>query len=331
MLSPQFIEKVWYGNHFLAWILLPASWLYALFMLLRRAAYAAGIIAVQKVSVPVIVVGNLTVGGTGKTPLIIWLAEFLKNRDYQPGIVSRGYGGTAKQWPQQVRPDTDPKIVGDEPVIISRRTNCPVAIAPNRYIAARELIKHTGCDIILCDDGLQHLELDRDLEIVVIDAERQFGNNRCLPSGPLREPVSRLKSVDMIVSNGREGKNQYLMEYVPLPLKSLNPALREQRMLDTFSGMTVHAVAGIGNPDNFFSILRNSGINIIKHVFPDHYYYQLGELTFADDLPVVMTEKDAVKCETFDIPDAWYLPVQVKMSNIFEHRLSMLIQEFDDG
>lgn len=331
MLSPEFIERLWYGNHILSWLLLPVSWLYALFMLLRRAAYAAGIIAVQKVSVPVIVVGNLTVGGTGKTPLIIWLAEFLKARGYQPGVVSRGYGGTAKQWPQQVRPDTDPMVVGDEPVIISRRTNCPVAIAPNRYIAARELIKYTDCNIILCDDGLQHLELDRDLEIVVIDGERQFGNNRCLPSGPLREPVSRLRSVDMVVSNGREGKNQYLMEYLPLKLKPLNPAVQEQLQLENFSGRTVHAVAGIGNPNNFFSILRNSGIDLKKHVFPDHHYYQPGELTFADDLPVVMTEKDAVKCEKFDIPDAWYLPVQARMTNVFEHRLAILIQELDSG
>ena len=331
MLSPQFIERLWYGNHILSRLLLPVSWLYALFMLLRRAAYAAGLLAVQKVSVPVIVVGNLTVGGTGKTPLIIWLAEFLKDKGYHPGVVSRGYGGTARQWPQQVRPDTDPMVVGDEPVIISRRTGCPVAIAPNRYIAARELIRHTGCDLILCDDGLQHLELDRELEIVVIDGERQFGNNRCLPSGPLREPVSRLRTVDMVVSNGREGKNQYLMEYVPQPLKSLNPATTGQLELNAFSGRKVHAVAGIGNPNNFFSILRNQGIDIIKHAFPDHYYYRPEELMFNDDLPVVMTEKDAVKCEKFNIPDCWFLPVQARMTNAFEHRLANLIEELDGG
>ena len=331
MLSPQFIERVWYGNHILSRLLQPVSWLYALYMLLRRAAYAAGILAVQKVAVPVVVVGNLTVGGTGKTPLIIWLAEFLKDRGFHPGIVSRGYGGTARQWPQQVRPDTDPVVVGDEPVIISRRTGCPVAIAPNRYIAARELIRHTGCNLILCDDGLQHLELDRELEIVVIDGERQFGNNRCLPSGPLREPISRLKSVDMIVSNGREGKNQYLMEYQPLPLRPLNTASDEQLELESFSGRTVHAVAGIGNPNNFFSILRRHGIDIVKHVYPDHYYYQPEELNFDDGLPVVMTEKDAVKCEKFNVPDCWYLPVRAKMTNAFEHRLAILIEELDGG
>ena len=300
-------------------------------MLLRRTAYAAGMIAVQKVPVPVIVVGNITVGGTGKTPLIIWLAEFLKDRGYHPGIVSRGYGGTARQWPQQVRPDTDPKVAGDEPVVISRRTNCPVAIAPNRYIAARQLITYTKCNIILCDDGLQHLGLARDIEIVVVDGVRQFGNNRCLPAGPLREPVSRLRSVDMIVSNGREGRNQYLMEVLPLPLKSLDPAIPERRELESFTGSTVHAVAGIGNPDRFFSILRNRGINLIKHVFPDHYDYQREELQFDDGLPVVMTEKDAVKCEKFVMTGAWYLPVQARMTNAFEHRLTMLIQELDGG
>lgn len=286
---------------------------------------------VKRVSVPVIVVGNLTVGGTGKTPMIIWLAGFLKERGYTPGIVSRGYGGTARHWPQQVRPDTDPVVVGDEPVIISRRTKCPVAVAPNRYVAARELIKYTGCDIILCDDGLQHLGLERDLEIAVIDGQRQFGNNRCLPAGPLREPVSRLKSVDMIVSNGHAGKNQYLMEYDPLPLQALAATDNEQRELASFAGQTVHAVAGIGNPSNFFSILRNNGMNIIRHVFPDHYNFLAEDLCFADDLPIVMTEKDAVKCERFVIPDAWYLPVRARLSNAFEHRFSILLQELNRG
>ena len=331
MLSPQLIERLWYGNHVLSWILLPLSWLYAGYALLRRAAYAVGLLPVQRVAVPVIVVGNITAGGTGKTPLVIWLAEFLLNRGFHPGIVSRGYGGTARQWPQQVRPDTNPRTVGDEPVLISRRTGCPVAIAPNRYTAARELIEHKACDIILCDDGLQHHELDRDLEIAVVDGYRQFGNGRCLPAGPLREPVSRLRSVEMVVGNGRAGKNQYLMEYTALPLRAVHVENHEQCQLEEFTGKTVHAVAGIGNPQSFFSVLRGKGINMIKHVFPDHHYYRPGDLEFADGLPVVMTEKDAVKCEGFAMPDLWYLPIQTKMSNAFEHRLSILIQELKSG
>lgn len=329
MLSPQFTERLWYGKHYLSWLLLPVSWLYALFMVLRRTAYSAGIIAVQRVPVPVIVVGNITVGGTGKTPLIIWLADYLKNRGFRPGIVSRGYGGTAKHWPQQVRPDTDPVIVGDEPVIISRRTGCPVAISPDRYIAAWELVEHTGCDFILCDDGLQHHELYRNLEIVVIDGERQVGNGRCLPAGPLREPVGRLKSVDMIVGNGVAGRNQYLMEYLPLMLKTVDTSLQQQCKLGEFTGRTVHAVAGVGNPGRFFSLLKAGDLNIIKHVFPDHHNYRSEDLQFQDGLPIVMTEKDAVKCEHFKIPDLWYMPIEAEMSGAFEHRLSILIQELE--
>jgi tetraacyldisaccharide 4'-kinase len=331
MLSPQFIERLWYGNHVLSWALLPPSWCYTAFTLLRRAAYAAGLFAVQRVSVPVIVVGNLTVGGTGKTPLIIWLADYLKNAGFHPGIVSRGYGGTARRWPQQVRPDTNPRVVGDEPVLISRRTGCPVAVAPNRYIAARELIEHTGCDLILCDDGLQHHELARDLEIAVIDGRRGFGNGRCLPAGPLREPVDRLRTIDMVVGNGRAGKNQFLMEYEPLPLQSVNPERGERRELSAFAGQTVHAVAGTGNPEGFFSLLRTARLNIVRHAFPDHYYYRPGDLDFGDGAPVVMTEKDAVKCEGFALPDLWYLPIRTKMSNAFEHRLSILMQELRSG
>jgi tetraacyldisaccharide 4'-kinase len=245
--------------------------------------------------------------------------------------VSRGYGGTAKHFPQQVRPDTNPQTVGDEPVLISRRTGCPVAIAPDRYIAARELARHTGCDIILCDDGLQHYELARDLEIAVIDGIRQFGNGRCLPAGPLREPVGRLQSVDMTVANGRAGKNQFLMEYAALSLRSVNPENREQRSLDSMAGQTVHAVAGIGNPDSFFTLLRGCDIQPIRHVFPDHYRYRAEDLDYDDGLPVVMTEKDAVKCEGFAIPDLWYVPIQARMSNAFEHRLTKLIQELKRG
>ena len=299
-------------------------------MILRRTAYEAGVLAVQRVSVPVIVVGNITVGGTGKTPLVIWLAEFLKTRGYHPGIASRGYGGTAKNWPQQVRPDTDPLIVGDEPVLISRRTGCPVATSPNRYTAARELIEHRGCDIIICDDGLQHLELDRDLEIVVIDGERQFGNGRCLPAGPMREPALRLNSVDMIVSKGRESKNQYLMKYMPMNLRCLGGNAEEVE-LEALRGQTIHAVAGIGNPHSFFSMFRQKEINIIRHIFPDHYNYQEQDLVFGDDLPVVMTEKDAVRYERYTKPGYWYMPIIAVMANVFEHRLTILLQEIDNG
>ena len=300
-------------------------------MMTRRLAYAAGLIASQALPVPVIVVGNLTAGGTGKTPLIIWLTGYFTTKGYRPGIVSRGYGGSARQWPQQVRPDSDPAVVGDEPVLIAQRTRRPVAISPNRLEAARALLQHTDCDIILCDDGLQHLALSRDIEIVVIDGERQFGNGRCLPAGPLREPRGRLRSVDMVVSNGHEGKGQYLMEYSPLPLTSLAEGQQVTAGLEQLAGKKVHAVAGIGNPNRFFSQLRHAGIDIVRHVFPDHHAFQPQDLVFDDELPVVMTEKDAVKCRKFATRNMWYLPVAAEMSNAFEHRLSSLMKNIEDG
>lgn len=311
-------------------LLLPLSWCYVASISVRRLAYASGILPVRQVAVPVIVVGNITAGGTGKTPLTIWMADYLKQNKYHPGVISRGYGGGVKQWPQQVRPDSNPALVGDEPVLIAQRTHVPVAISPNRYIAAKALVEHMHCDVLLCDDGLQHYALFRNIEIAIVDGDRRFGNGRSLPAGPLREPVGRLKTVDMVVSNGNMGRNQHLMEYVPLKLRSLRD--EDKRCdLESFAGKCVHAVAGIGNPNRFFSLLRSKQINIIKHAFPDHYPYQAEDLLFGDDLPVVMTEKDAVKCRDFADDDFWYLPIEVNVTNAFKHRLKNLLKETLDG
>lgn len=330
MISHQFIEELWYGESAYSTLLTPVSWLYAVAMLLRRLLYASGIVPVQRVPVPVIVVGNITVGGTGKTPLIIWLAQFLKQQGYRPGIVSRGYGGTVKHWPQQVRPDSNPYLVGDEPVLIAQRTHCPVAISPYRYHAAKALTEHTDCDLILCDDGLQHHALYRDIEIAVVDGGRQFGNGRCLPAGPLREMVRRLKSVDLVVGNGVSGKSQYLMEYLPLPPRSVQDEGR-QCDIAAFAGQPVHAVAAIGNPERFFSYLRGQQLNITKHIFPDHHPFKPEDLKFDDGLPVLMTEKDAVKCREFAGPNCWYIPIEAKMASVFEHRFATLLNEVIDG
>lgn len=330
--SSRFPEEIWYGEHktFLLLLLIPVSWLYKIIVSLRSMAYVTGLLPVRRVAIPVIVVGNITVGGTGKTPLILWLTGFLKARGYRPGIISRGYGGSGQQMPQQVRPDSNPFQVGDEPVLIARNTGVPVATAANRYVAASELIEHTDCNILLCDDGLQHHSLHRDLEIAVIDGDRQLGNGYCLPAGPLREPKSRLNSVDMIVGNGRAGKNQYLMEYYPLDPRSIrDPTV--QIDLDSISGRQIHAVAGIGNPDRFFTLLRNRDIHLIKHVFPDHYSYHPEDLEFNDGLHVLMTEKDAVKCLEFNIDNLWYLPIEVRMPNSFEYRLQNLLKEMSNG
>lgn len=330
MFSPAFIDRLWYGKEPLSIVLAPLGWLYYLVMSLRRIAYQAGVFPVRRVEVPVIVVGNLTTGGNGKTPLVIWLAAWLKQKGFSPGIVSRGYGGAAAHWPQQVRSDSDPVMCGDEPVLLAQRTGCPVAAAPDRYAAATGLLETARCDIIISDDGLQHLALARDIEIVVIDARRRFGNGRCLPAGPLREPVSRLESVDLVVCNGNPQRGEFEMRLVADGLVSLSDS---SRRIDSneLGNKTVHAVAGIGNPGRFFRMLRNLGLQPIEHVFPDHYRYTSADIRFDDDLPVIMTEKDAVKCRDFAGERHWYLAIDVNMSDIFEHRLSILLKELVNG
>lgn len=330
MLSPEFINELWYGKHPLSLLLAPLGWLYKFFMTVRRLAYQAGLLPVKRVNVPVIIVGNMTAGGTGKTPLVIWLAEYLKKHNFRPGIVSRGYGGSATHWPQQVRPDSDPVMVGDEPIVIARHTGCPVAASPDRYTAVVQLLEHQDCNIIICDDGLQHHALARDIEIAVIDAVRRFGNGRCIPAGPLRESLSRLKSVDMVVSNGKPGHGEYPMEYAAKSLRALIDPEREIPA-ESFRDKTVHAVAGIGHPARFFSMLRSCGMGVIEHEFPDHHRFGRRDIRFGDDLPVVMTEKDAVKCMSFAEEYHWYLEIDVRMNNIFEHRFSNLLKDITDG
>ena len=321
-------EELWYGSHKARWLLIPVSFLFRIIASLRRLAFMSGLLPVRRVAVPVIIVGNITVGGTGKTPLILWLSGYLKAQGFRPGIISRGYGGSGK--PQQVRPDSNPLLVGDEAVLLARNTGVPVAIAVDRFVAASELIQHTDCDILLCDDGLQHYSLHRDIEIAVVDGERQFGNGYCLPAGPLREPVSRLQSVDMVVGNGKAGKNQYLMQYLAMqPRSIMNPHL--QRDLASFAGQQVHAVAGLGNPNRFFASLRERKIDIIKHVFPDHFQYRPEDLEFHDGLPVLMTEKDAVKCLGFNNDMLWYLPIAASLPESFEYRLKTLLKELSNG
>ncbi|MBI2994117.1 MAG: tetraacyldisaccharide 4'-kinase [Gammaproteobacteria bacterium] len=324
-MSPDpLLDKLWYENHRLSVALAPLSWLYAAAMWLRRMAYIAGLIPVGELLVPVIVVGNITVGGTGKTPLVIWLAQFLKEKGFSPGIVSRGYGGRPSKMPQQARPDSSPEAVGDEPVLMAQRTGCPVAVSPRRFIAARELVQRTGCNIILCDDGLQHYALGRDIEIAVIDGDRRFGNGRCLPAGPLREPASRLRSVDMVVANAKASRSEFLMEYSPQPLRSVADENRRINV-ESLRGREVHAVAGVGNPNRFFSYLRSQGLNIVKHRFPDHHPFSAADFRFGDELPIVMTEKDAVKCRRFATDRFWYLPIEAVMPAAFQHRLGVLL------
>ncbi|MEJ2653110.1 MAG: tetraacyldisaccharide 4'-kinase [Gammaproteobacteria bacterium] len=287
--------SLWYGSHPLSILLLPLSGVFGLLVSLRRFAYETGMLRRHKLPVPVIVIGNITVGGTGKTPLVIWLVESLRGAGYRPGVVSRGYGGDTARMPQLVTADSDPVAVGDEPVLIAQRAACPVAVAPRRVMAARALIADHDCNVIVSDDGLQHYALERDMEIAVIDGERRLGNGHYLPAGPLREQATRLRRVDIMVVNGKA-----------LPGEC-------------------HAVAGIGNPARFFDQLRGQGLKVVEHPFPDHHRFRAADLRFGDDLPVVMTEKDAVKCRAFAAPNHWYVPVSARFDADCQRRLQHLL------
>ena len=319
------LDEMWYGRHPLVLALLPLSGPYQIVMRLRNWAYRAGLLPVHRFSAPLIVVGNITVGGTGKTPLVIWLCNYLKGMGYIPGIVSRGYGGHAEHWPQQVRPDSDPRIVGDEAVLLARRTGCPLAVGPDRVAAVEALIDVAGCDIIVSDDGLQHLRMGRDIEIAVLDSIRRFGNRHCLPAGPLREPCSRLASVDLLVSRGSAGRGEFAMQYTAAKL--YRPGQSEFALeLESLRDTSVHAVAGIGHPEQFFAMLKGKGLRVIPHVFPDHHEFVAGDLQFNDRQPVLMTEKDAVKCERLNLPgDCYYVPIEAQLPDSFRHRLEKLI------
>ena len=276
------LERIWYSRTSWSLLLTPLSWLYCAIVCMRRKAYEIGLLRATDVGVPVIVVGNITVGGTGKTPLVIWLAQYLRDSGYRPGIISRGYGGKAKHWPQQVRPDSDAFIVGDEAIVISRRTQSPMAVGPDRVADARALLEYQDCDVILSDDGLQHYSLQRAVEIATIDGIRRFGNGRCLPAGPLREPIGRLKDVDMRVVKGTSGPGEYAMTYRGDRLVNLDDETTQTSLAD-LEGQHVHAVAGIGNPSAFFSTLQKHGAQVTEHVFPDHHLFSANDLQFGDN------------------------------------------------
>lgn len=310
--------------------LLPLSWLFRLASWIRRGAYRVGLLATTKLPVPVIVVGNITVGGTGKTPLVIWLAQHLRELGYKPGIISRGYGGRASEWPQPVTPQSDPVQVGDEPVLLASRTGCPLWVGPDRPGAAQALLAAADCDILISDDGLQHYALERDLEIVVIDGARGLGNGLSLPAGPLRERPSRLTRVDLVIANGESPLTDYRMVLEPGHLVNLgSPSLRVE--LDYFRDQPVHAMAGIGNPERFFGTLRRAGLQLQAQPFPDHHRFSEAEITPRDALPVIITEKDAVKCSPFAHRRHWYLEVSANPDPGAIQQLDKRIREIENG
>ena len=300
----------WSRRGVLARLLWPASLVFGLVVLSRKLLYKAGVLKSRGTGVPVIVVGNLCVGGAGKTPLVLWIADFLKRSGRRPGIVSRGYGGLVAQG-KEARAATiasDPAEVGDEPMLLARRSGCPVWVAADRVLAATTLRRENPeVDVIIADDGLQHYALRRDLEICVVDAHG-LGNRWLLPAGPLREPLSRLRSVDAVVAHGAAAAGRFRMTLHGENLVNLSNA-SDMRPLKAFAGQEVHAVAGIGDPKRFFLQLAGAGLKIVPHPFPDHHAFDAADLAFGDSAPVVMTEKDAVKCRRIAQAHHWVLPV----------------------
>ena len=329
-MSVTIIDKLWYGFHPLRWFLLPIAMLYSLVVALRRGYLQR--FRQRQFSVPIIVVGNLTVGGVGKTPLVIALASQFQARGVRVGIVSRGYGARVTHYPHEVSCDDDAGDVGDEPLLLAKKTGCPVVIAPKRTDAVQYLLDKYQSQLIISDDGLQHYAMGRAIEIVVIDGMRGLGNGLCLPAGPLREGVGRLQQADFIVVNGElspsTNKTMLSRDLCPKPYRmDLLPGKMTQLLSGKLIKLTelkhpVAAVAAIGNPQRFFATLKALGVKFNAYSFSDHHRFHPKELLFAEEV-VVMTEKDAVKCQSFATDTMYFLPVEAKLDDKFWDALWM--------
>lgn len=313
----QRFPRLWYQRRLAVplYPLLPVSWLFCGLVLVRRWLYRLGLMRSSRLSVPVVVVGNLTVGGSGKTPLVLWLVDELRTHGWRPGIISRGYGGS-EGGVRSVAHDSDSSVVGDEPLLLARRSGVPVVVGRDRVAAGRALLaEHPECNVIVSDDGLQHYRLQRAVELVVFDG-RGAGNHRMLPAGPLREPMWRLDSVTGIVWNSSTPPSS-LVSLIPPQFRmtlsgqyfyALSDPSRRCEVRDLM-GKELHAVAGIGDPSRFFTQLAQLALEFEPHPFPDHHQYCLEDFAFARDGVLLMTEKDAVKCSAMDLGEAWVLPV----------------------
>lgn len=326
----QFMLRAWYEGQRWLILLRPLSALYRHVVTRRRAQYEHDSSNVWQAPIPVIVVGNITLGGTGKTPMCIWLLDYLKGQGLRPGLISRGYGASPQTTPWLLDPDRDDaETAGDEPLLIARRCRVPVVIDPDRPRAARHLLASADIDVIVSDDGLQHYALARDLEILMIDAARGLGNQRCLPEGPLREPVQRTETVDFVVRNGADVDtgSDYGMTLEPVAL--VNLCTGERIAPGNWQGSrVVNAVAGIGNPERFFVALEKLSFRLHRHAFTDHARYSADSFADCDPgLPMIMTEKDAIKCLAFARSDWWYLAIEASMSDAFAVALQRRLDE----
>ncbi|HFC91716.1 MAG TPA: tetraacyldisaccharide 4'-kinase [Leucothrix mucor] len=326
------LENIWYKNGKGKWFLLPFTLLYCLLNLIQHWKLTR---RRSKIDIPVIIVGNISIGGTGKTPAVIYLIKRLKKAGYKPAVITRGYGGKSTKWPRLVTAQSDPKQVGDEAVLIAKRAAVPVVAGPERTVDIRYLRSKYDCDVIISDDGLQHYCLHRDIEIVLINAQRELGNGWCLPAGPLRENAHRLKNVDFVLYNdGFEQKNSKISAFSQR--YQLSSVFSMQLSGDTLYSLffneksmnlsdlleePIHAVTGIAHPDRFYKTLEKHGLNLTKHSFPDHYDFKPKDLEFYDDKIIIMTEKDAVKCSEFAHRNCWFLPVEAQMEDKFDDLL----------
>jgi len=326
----RWLESVWYENGSGRFLLMPLSYLYQAINSYQRKAQTKN---QTKLACPVIVVGNITVGGTGKTPLTIHIVKLLQQAGYNPAIITRGYGGKATTWPQSVTTKSDPNLVGDEAVLMASSAAVPVYAGANRLDSIEQLLQKHNCDVIVSDDGMQHYKMPRDIQIAVIDGKRQLGNGYCLPAGPLREKKERLKECDLIVVNGENNPaNATINSAYEMHLSGqllINLFTLETKTLDELNGQTVQAITGIGNPQRFYSSLKEADLKVIENSFPDHYAFQKTDLDFDDASIVIMTEKDAVKCKSLigEAKQYWCLPVTATLSNEFNIALLTKLKE----
>ena len=334
----SFIERAWQHGHILMWLLWPLMILYWMVIRLRKFAYRVGLLSSVKLPLPVIIVGNITVGGNGKTPMVVWLAENLTEQGYHVGIISRGYGGSA-QGVMLVDNTTPVALSGDEPKLIVRKTGCLMAIGRDR-IAAAQLVIDTAMridkplDVIISDDGLQHYRLRRDIEIAIVDGARRFGNGKLLPMGPLRETQSRLSEVDIVICNGgaRNGGssnfNEESLTLVPGAIVQISGG--KEFVSDHFNNKEVVAMAGIGYPQRFFDTLAAIGIKTVDEIpFADHQAFEVEQLKrlTAKGQCLLMTEKDAVKCQDFAKDNWYYLPVTAEITPAAKEKIFNKLKE----
>lgn len=321
----RWFERQWQTTGWAQCLLLPLSWLFALLAAARRWCYNIGLLSSQALPVPVIVVGNISVGGVGKTPLVIYLAQQLKAAGYTPGILSRGYGG---QHTGEVMPDSPPELFGDEPVLIARRSGCPVWVDASRVAGGLALIKaHPSVNVLICDDGLQHYALQRDIEIAVVQRPLGLGNGRLLPAGPLRERLGRLQHVDIVVESGQlPVETPHAMTY-QLKLRSgawtSVADFDSETSTETLRGQPLLAMAGIGHPQRFFEVLAGMGLQVKQRALADHYEYTQADFESLNGKTVLMTEKDAVKCQHLGLNNAWFLPVSAELQPV-GHDMSLI-------